>query len=114
MCTLRLTHWGEISADLAIEADPISSLQARGACAARAADPFDADPVTDFDRSCLRAWTELDHRPNAFVAADLAGLGGMRKGSPGIGHDSKVGMTHATMRSVRCTRKSVSNDSSIR
>lgn len=49
---------------------------------------LDAHAVADLDAAGPGGGTELMHDADAFVAADLAGLGGVGEALPGVCHDA--------------------------
>lgn len=59
---------------------------------------LDTHAVADLDAAGPGGGTELMHDADALVAADLAGLGGVGEGLPGVGHDAHVGVADAGVR----------------
>lgn len=73
---------GIVSTDFRLWTQRIGASHALRAVPARPRDPFDADPVSDFDAFVFAAGTEFCDFAYAFVAAYLAGLGGVGEGGP--------------------------------
>lgn len=62
--------------------------------------PLNTNAIADFDRAVLSPSTHLDDLADTFVAADLAGLGGVWQGHPAVGHDAEIRVADAGVRAV--------------
>ena len=73
---------GVVSTNFRLWTQRIGASHALRAVPARPRDPFDADTISDFDAFVFAAGTEFYDFAYAFVAAYLAGLGGVGEGGP--------------------------------
>ena len=92
---IRGAYRSVVSTNLLIEAHAIMTSQTSLTTSACSSDPLDANAVTNLDWAGFSACTELDDFTDAFVAADLAWLGGVGEDVPCVCHDAEVGVADA-------------------
>ena len=86
---------GIISANLCLWTQCIGASMALRTVATGPRNPFHAHAVSDLDCRCFAAGAQLDHFAHSFMATNLAWLGGIGKGRPGVLHNAQVGMADA-------------------